>query len=72
MQGTFYVMVDNAGKKIVVNTVQNHGLFKGLNVAALHKAKGLSENRLKALQGQPASFGLMNMKAMVKGFLINE
>lgn len=72
MQGTFYVMKDARGEDIVVNTLQNHGLFKGLSMAALHKSQGLSGDRLQALQERPASFGLQNMKAMVKGFLIKE
>lgn len=72
MQGTFYVMRDDSGEKIVVNSVQNNGLFKGLAVAALHAAPGLSAERLQALQARPASLGLKNMKAMVKEFLINE
>jgi len=53
-------------------------LFKGLEVAASHQAtgkgkgKGVSGERLKALQERPASLGLQNMKDMVKGFLSSE
>lgn len=65
-QGRFRVKTDSSGQQLIVNDINNHGLFQGLKKSQALKVKGLSTQESQVVYGNPKKLQYGDFVGIVK------